>query len=260
MTDLTPEARALTRAVREAERPDPGARDRIRGRLLAAIGGGASVGALPAAAAAKSAATAGAATAATGAVTVGGGSVATVTVGKVAVWLAIGLGGGTATMATGYAVQTAWRSQATESAPTAQVVAVPSVAAAPAAVPPQPRWPAEAASAAFAAEPVDSLPATAPRPSSSGPSSTLAEERSLVERAQLALRDGNPARALELLDQHARRYPAGLLVEERRAARVLALCRLGRLDAAKDESNRLVAETPDSPLAPRVRRSCGFDR
>jgi hypothetical protein len=86
---------------------------------------------------------------------------------------------------------------------------------------------------------------------------TLREETSLLHSAQAALRT-DPARALELLDEHARRFPSGVLREERSAARVLALCALGRAAEARAEAARFVATWPRSLHADRVRASCAL--
>jgi hypothetical protein len=58
-------------------------------------------------------------------------------------------------------------------------------------------------------------PAAAVSPASTG-EGTLAAELALLQRARVALRDGRPDEALALLDQHARQYPEGQLVDERR--------------------------------------------
>jgi hypothetical protein len=55
----------------------------------------------------------------------------------------------------------------------------------------------------------------------------------LVRSAYEALRAGEAARSLTLVDEHARRYPQSVLGEEREATRVLALCELGRADDAR---------------------------
>ena len=85
---------------------------------------------------------------------------------------------------------------------------------------------------------------------------TLKAETALVRKAHLALRGGDANGALALLDQHAREFPQGQLREERAAARVLALCRLGRKDEAKRAAGRMLDER--SPLAERIRSACGF--
>jgi outer membrane protein assembly factor BamD (BamD/ComL family) len=62
-----------------------------------------------------------------------------------------------------------------------------------------------------------------------------------------------------LLDDHARRFPAGSLIEEREATRVLALCRVGRVSEAKDAASRFLREHPRSPQASRVEHACDGD-
>jgi hypothetical protein len=78
-----------------------------------------------------------------------------------------------------------------------------------------------------------------------------------MRRADQALRIGDPARALALLDEHARTFPDGVFAEERSAERVTTLCLLGRLDQARTEAARFLAVRADSPLAKVVRESCG---
>ncbi len=67
----------------------------------------------------------------------------------------------------------------------------------------------------------------------------LAEEVALLSRAQAALRSGKPALALEVLSEHERKFSNGLLGEERIAARVRALCALGRSAEADAQLARL---------------------
>lgn len=84
----------------------------------------------------------------------------------------------------------------------------------------------------------------------------LAGELALLAQAQRALARGAGDEALDALDRHARRYPRGRLVEEREAARVLALCAAGRGDEARAAATRFVARHPGSPQAARVSRAC----
>jgi hypothetical protein len=49
--------------------------------------------------------------------------------------------------------------------------------------------------------------------------STLGEETRLVEQAMLAMAEGDRALARRFLEEHARRFPAGLLERERERAR-----------------------------------------
>jgi hypothetical protein len=58
------------------------------------------------------------------------------------------------------------------------------------------------------------------------------------------------------LDEHASRFPAGVLEPEREAERVFALCDVGRVADARREGARFLAATPSGPLAARVAASC----
>jgi hypothetical protein len=96
----------------------------------------------------------------------------------------------------------------------------------------------------------------APPRSASGTGDVAAEVRLLGE-AQTAIRGGEPARSLRLLDEHARRYPEGALGEERDAMRIAALCALGRDAEARRATERFLRAAPQSPHAGPLRASCG---
>ena len=106
---------------------------------------------------------------------------------------------------------------------------------------PRPSTPAsKPAAVALEVEPPDELRAVAPSPgltrrhergspsSEPAPSDALAEELDLMGRAREALRRSDPGRALELLDEHALKFPEGALTQERRRSRLTALCAAGR--------------------------------
>ena len=78
-----------------------------------------------------------------------------------------------------------------------------------------------------------------PSPPNTPPSDTLTAELSLVQRARRATSEGRGRAALELLDEHERRYPRGQLADERRLARIDALCAAGRHDDATDLARTL---------------------
>lgn len=84
----------------------------------------------------------------------------------------------------------------------------------------------------------------------------LALELALLRSAQAALSAGNAASALQLLEDHAVQFPVTRLLQERRAARVLALCRLNRREQAAREGRAFLADFPKSPLAARVESTC----
>jgi hypothetical protein len=124
------------------------------------------------------------------------------------------------------------------SAPAA-VAAAPAQAAAPAATtPPAPEPPAPAAE--------EAAPARA--------STALADETRLLWEADQALRSGSTSRALSLLDEHASRYPDGSLSPERGAERVVALCKLGRIDAPTVRG--YLNSHPNVSLSERIQQAC----
>lgn len=99
---------------------------------------------------------------------------------------------------------------------------------------------------------------SAPLPTVEPKASTLVEETDLLRRAQTSLGAGDAPAALAQLDDLAARHPDGQLREERLAARVAALCAMGHNDEARREAERLLAESPQSIHAGRVRGSCAF--
>lgn len=116
----------------------------------------------------------------------------------------------------------------------------PPVAATPAAAPAAPAAPVDEAPAL--AEPLEApdversrarAPAAKPRPRSQATSTQTPAlpEADLLERAQSAL-SKQPKQALALTREHQRRFPRGLLVQEREVIAIEALNRLGRKRAA----------------------------
>jgi hypothetical protein len=107
-----------------------------------------------------------------------------------------------------------------------------------------------------ASEAMPALPST--RPHAAHPalaSASLAVEVQLMHDVDSALRAGRPELALALLDEH-RGGDGGFMSEERSAARIVTLCQLGRVDAARTEATRFLHDRPHSPLAARVRATC----
>lgn len=89
------------------------------------------------------------------------------------------------------------------------------------------------------------------------PSDRLAQEVAILSRATSELHAGHPANALKAVDEHQRKFPNGVLSEERRAARVQALCALGRRREAAPELQRLSRTAPQSPNTLRAKQVCG---
>jgi hypothetical protein len=86
-------------------------------------------------------------------------------------------------------------------------------------------------------------------------SASLAVEVKLMHDVDAALKSGYPESALALLDER-REGDGGYMQEERAAARVFAVCQMGRIDSARAAASRFLRERPHSPLAARVRASC----
>lgn len=120
-------------------------------------------------------------------------------------------------------------------------------------------------------------PATAPEPLASGtptpkvsvPSAvapttpptaatpvSIAEETRLVRGAETALRQGNSAEALALLAEHARRFPQGVLAEEREGERAIATCTSASPEARAAAAARFRRAHPGSAMLPRVAAAC----
>ena len=132
---------------------------------------------------------------------------------------------------------------ATISAPLALV---PSVAASSAPVSP-PLDPAVASSS-------DNVDRTDARSASSHHArDSLSEEVAILSRAETDLHSGKPADALKLLNEHERKFGNGLLTEERIAARVQALCALGRTAEADAQLAHL---SPKSLQGEQARQAC----
>jgi outer membrane protein assembly factor BamD (BamD/ComL family) len=85
---------------------------------------------------------------------------------------------------------------------------------------------------------------------------TIDEEVRLVQSAQLAIQSGEPRRALSLLDEHARRFPNGMLADAREVARIAAWCNAGERTLARARAEEFLARHPGSPFADRVRNLC----
>jgi len=216
MSELSPQGQALLRATRAALRPQNADRERVLAGLRARLGG-----------------------------------VAPTTVGKAVaahasrtVWTAaaaafVGVGGA---VAIGLSSLAPAKAPAPAPAVVAAAAAVPNVAAntpvAPAEVEAQPSPPA------------------APVPSAFSRRDRLAEEVAILSQAAKDLRAGRAANALSALNEHQKRFPSGLLTQERRAARAEALCSLGRFPEADAELATLVRTAPQSPLTVRAQQRC----
>jgi len=92
-------------------------------------------------------------------------------------------------------------------------------------------------------------PAT-PAPS---PATRLREETTLIRDARQALRAGDAARALRVLDECRRLFPAGVLQQERERLAIEALIKDGRGAEASARAAAFLRKYPDSPHAGEIR-------
>lgn len=152
---------------------------------------------------------------------------------------------------------------ASEPAPTPTPEPIP--AATPEVVPSVPLAPARVVdgTAPETAEPPARKPASArptgtnkPKPARTAEVDDLHAELDLMQRALTAQRAGKHARALQLLDDHARRFPHGTMVGERMLVRATSLCALGRTQQARDEADKVAKGSATKHLAPRAAKIC----
>jgi hypothetical protein len=254
MNDLSSEARSLLREARGFDEPSTADADRVRASVLAkvgiAVGAGAGITAATTSIAAAPAATAtllGATAMKFGAAIVVAGSLATG--GYVALR--------PAAMKRPAATEVAEARKAiAPQPPPAPEVPAPAIVPAP---PPEDRR--EAAHPSHAKAPRRHVaPAPVERaPSAPRATSDLEGEARLLEQADADLRRGDANAALGRLAEHAAKYPAGALREEREGMRVVALCRAGRAAEGNAAAERFLARSPRSALATRIRAACGGD-
>jgi hypothetical protein len=88
---------------------------------------------------------------------------------------------------------------------------------------------------------------------SGAPSSSIAAEVMVVDRARGALRDGRPREALVELARYRQQWPLGVLTPEVTVLQIEAELRLGARDAARRRARDLVATQPNSRYAARLR-------
>jgi outer membrane protein assembly factor BamD (BamD/ComL family) len=91
-----------------------------------------------------------------------------------------------------------------------------------------------------------------PAPSAENRDDDLASERALLERARVAIGRGDATGALEALDRHSARHPAGRLAEEREVLAIQALVSAGRKDEAQARAARFHREHPSSAFGSAV--------
>lgn len=254
MSDLGPEARSILGAGRDGDDPKASDRARVRRKLARAIAaGGAAAGAAAEGSAAAATAVAGKTATLLLLGKIGGGLVFVAALGA-GIWFSRPLPPGPAPSASVPVTEPASPATAAPPAPSAAAdspspeapAAEPPAAAAPEAPAPAPASPGRAGASA--------------RPSASAgdapPRDPLVDETQELREAHGALQSGDPQKALKLLDEQATTYAGGQLREEREAARVLALCKLGKQDEARAKIADFLRDHPGSPLEGRVRGGC----
>ena len=103
------------------------------------------------------------------------------------------------------------------------------------------------------------MPAAASAESPS-PGSGLGAEAALLESAERSLRDHDDARALALLDEHARRFPDGIFLVEAEAARAIATCETGDGERGSKLAADFERRWPNAPVLARVLAACRIPR
>ncbi|WP_437938732.1 hypothetical protein [Sorangium sp. So ce341] len=116
--------------------------------------------------------------------------------------------------------------------------------------------------------PAEERPAPSPRaaapsrsasPASGALDSRFEEDAKLLRDVRAALGAGKGEEALRMLEARRANPTEGVLGQERAAAHVLTLCRLGRTAEARAASERFLRQHPRSPLGERIRRACAGD-
>jgi hypothetical protein len=270
MVSLTPEARALLRAARSVDDPTDDDSRRIRASVLAkvgVVGAGAAVGATTSVSAFAKVSSLFASTA--GKVGAAALVVVSLSAGPYAFYRMrlAHLPGANAPAAAAANAVDAKMARPTETRQTEAPV-LPTVIG----NGPQPVRPAPVAIAK--PHPRSLRPARPPRPaplaiakakSAKPPAATrvtsdLEGETRLLEDADDALRRSDMNAALELLAEHAAKYPSGMLSDEREGVRAIALCGAGRVAQGKEAADQFLTAVHNSSLKSRVRAACGINR
>ncbi len=127
--------------------------------------------------------------------------------------------------------------------------------------PTTPKGPAEESAAPPEALPEDAAEPAAPNPARTpvtpSRAASITAELQAIDAARSALAAGNGARALALLDEHARRFPGGRLHLEAEVLRIEALARSGQGPTARTRARAFVERHPNSVFTPRIKRLAG---
>ena len=106
-------------------------------------------------------------------------------------------------------------------------------------------------------EPAHGSQTSAPSPARPpGAEKGIEEEVAQLRQAHEALRVGNPALALKILDDYDRSFPRGVLNEERGAIAAIARCQAQPGPSAQAQAQSFLRSAPSSLLGERVRIAC----
>lgn len=83
----------------------------------------------------------------------------------------------------------------------------------------------------------------------------LRAELALMDRAKAALAAGDDAQLLRLVGEHAERFPAGSMIEERRGWTVIARCRIGAA-TSRSIAESFARDYPRSVLLDDIHHAC----
>jgi len=97
--------------------------------------------------------------------------------------------------------------------------------------------------------------ASASTPAADAPSSIVAEAQ-LLARAQTALLERDPAGALAVLEEYARRFPAGAMALERAALHAIASCQATPGEASAQRGRAVLADPDAASYAARIHSAC----
>jgi hypothetical protein len=88
------------------------------------------------------------------------------------------------------------------------------------------------------------------------PEDSLGAEVELLRRARAAANAGNHGEALDVLQQHQRRFPRGKLARERDMSRLKAYCALGKQAEARRLASGMMARDPSDVLRAKLQKTC----
>ncbi len=131
--------------------------------------------------------------------------------------------------------------------------AAPTEVLAPQPVAPEPQPAAPSSPRRSAPTPRKTTPLEAPTVASP---TSLAEETRLLDRARRAVVENRPKDALSLLQDAQRKFPSGVLRQERAVLRVVALCDAGKLADGRKAAAAFLRAHPQSALRSRAQSAC----